>query len=178
MADPVNESDLEWQEYDRGDARFRRKRLAGPAGGDRLGCSLYELEPGDRAWPYHYHTANEEAVYVLSGAGRVRGPDGESPVAAGDYLAFPADEDGGHRVVNDGDEALRYLAFSTMVEPDVTVYPDTGKFGVFVGAPPGSTDERTISGYYRLEDDVEYWEGFEGEEDRGGEDEGEGDAGE
>jgi uncharacterized cupin superfamily protein len=170
MADPTNESDLDWQTCDEGDARFRRKRLAGAAGGDRLGASLYELPPGERAWPYHYHTANEEAMYVLAGSGRVRDPHGEVAVTEGDYLAFPVGEGGGHHVANDGEEPLRYLMVSTMVEPDVTVYPDSGTFGVFVGAPPGSTDERTLSGYYRIEDAVDYWdeEPADGEEERGG----------
>ena len=168
MTDPINEADLEWREYDEGPARFGRKRLAEAAGGERLGCSLYELPPGERAWPYHYHAANEEAMYVLAGSGRVRGPDGETAVTAGDYLAFPVGEDGGHHVANDSEEPLRYLMLSTMVEPDVTVYPDSGKFGVYAGAPPGSSGERTVSGYYRLEDDVDYWEGESGETGRDG----------
>jgi uncharacterized cupin superfamily protein len=174
MADPINEADLEWQEYEEGTARFGRKRLAAHAEGERLGCSLYELDPGERAWPYHYHAANEEAMYVLAGSGRVRGPDGDSAVGAGDYLAFPTGEEGGHHVVNDGEAPLRYLMVSTMVDPDVTVYPDSGKFGVFGGAPPGGTGERTLSGYYRVGDDVDYWEGetatgtdTEGHEDGG-----------
>lgn len=29
------------------------------AEGEQLGCSLYDLLPGIRSWPYHYHTANE-----------------------------------------------------------------------------------------------------------------------
>ena len=167
---PVNAADLDWQEYAEGNARFRRKRLADPAGGEELGASLYELPPGERAWPYHYHTANEEAMYVLSGSGRVRGPDGEREVTEGDYLAFPASEAGGHRVLNDTDAPLRYLMVSTMVEPDLTVYPDSGKFGVYAGAPPGSTGERSLSGYYRIGDDVDYWEGEVGDGGGDGED--------
>jgi len=176
MVEPTNEGDLDWRAYEEGDARFRRKRLAEAAGGDRLGASLYELSPGDRAWAYHYHTANEEAMYVLSGSGRVRGPEEVSAVTAGDYLAFPVGGSGGHRVANDGDEPLRYLMLSTMVEPDVTVYPDSGKFGVYAGAPPGSTGERTVSGYYRIDDDVDYWNGevpAEGREGDEGSEEGE-----
>jgi uncharacterized cupin superfamily protein len=156
--DPVNESDVEWSEYAEGDADFRRKQLSGPAAGEALGCSLYELPPGSRSWPYHYHAANEEAVYVLSGSGTLRTDDGEHPLDAGDYVAFPVGDAGGHRVVNDGDEPLRYLMLSTMVEPDVTVYPDTGKFGVYVGSPPGGRDERSLFGYYRIGDDVGYWD--------------------
>ena len=47
---------------------------------------------------------------------------------------------------------------STMTEPDVTVYPDTDKLGVFVGAPPGGEGERSVHGYYRRDDDVDYRE--------------------
>lgn len=155
---PTNESDLDWTEYDEGDATFRRKRLSAPTDASKLGCSLYELPPGERAWPYHYHTANEEAMYVLAGSGKVRRPDGMDAVAAGEYLAFPADERGGHRVINDSDETLRYLAISTMNEPDVTVYPDSEKFGVFVGSPPGSQRERDFQGYFPMAAETGYWD--------------------
>ncbi|NIC00573.1 cupin domain-containing protein [Halobacterium sp. R2-5] len=155
----VNESDLGWTEIDDGGMRVRRKQLGEAAAGEQLGCSLYELPPGERSWPYHYHTANEEALYVLAGKGTLR-LDGETtPLRAGDYVALPADESGGHRVVNDAETTLRYLAVSTMREPDVTVYPDSGKVGVFVGAPPGGRGERTHHGYYATEDAVDYWDG-------------------
>lgn len=154
----VNESNTEWKAYDREDTAFRRKELSSAVDAADLGCSLYELPPGKRSWPYHYHTANEEALYVLTGTGLLRTADGERQLAAGDFASFPADESGGHRIVNDGEEPLRYLLVSTMNEPDVTVYPDQNKFGVFVGAPPGSRDERSIHGYYRNDDEVDYWE--------------------
>ena len=158
VASNVNEDDLDWKSYDHGETAFRRKELSTATDGDRLGCSLYELDPGKRSWPYHYHTANEEAMYVLSGTGRVRVDDSEITVEAGAFLPFPADESGGHQVVNDGDEPLRYLMLSTMVEPDVTIYPEMEKFGVYVGSPPGGREERSLEGFYRPKDDVEYWE--------------------
>ena len=154
----VNESELEWRSYDHGEATFRRKELSGALEATGLGCSLYELPPGKRSWPYHYHTANAEALYVLSGSGLLRTPDGNETLESGDYAAFPVGERGGHRVVNDGEEPLRYLMVSTMTEPDVTVYPDDDKFGIYVGAPPGSRDERSLEGYYRIENDTTYWE--------------------
>jgi uncharacterized cupin superfamily protein len=157
----VNESDIEWSEYDQGANQFRRKRLSNAVGTDELGCSLYELESGTRAWPYHYHTANEEAMFVLAGTGLVRTDDDECAVDAGDFLTFPADESGGHQVVNDSDGPLRYLMVSTMEEPDVTVYPEMEKIGVFAGSAPGSADERTVHGYYPRDGDVEYWDSDE-----------------
>jgi uncharacterized cupin superfamily protein len=153
----VNEADLDWDVTDRGETGFRRKKLAAAAGGDRLGCSLYELPPGEKSWPFHYHTGNEEAMYVLAGTGRLRTAEGTDPIEPGDYAVFPVGEAGGHRVINDGDDTLRYLALSTMDDPDVTVYPDSGKIGVYAGSPPGSDDPRTVAGYYRRDDDVDYW---------------------
>ena len=155
----VNEADLEWSTLSGGEMGLRRKKLAAAAGGEDVGCSLYELPAGDRSWPYHYHTGNEEALFVLDGEGVLR-LDGERvPLEAGDYVALPADERGAHRVVNDSEGTLRYLMVSTMTEPDVTVYPDSGKVGVFAGAPPGGEGERTVHGYYRREDAVDYREG-------------------
>ncbi|MEF8812477.1 MAG: cupin domain-containing protein [Halovenus sp.] len=155
----VDETDIEWTDRAEGETRFRRKQLSQAADGDMLGCSLYELPAGHKSWPYHYHTANEEALYVLSGGGILRLAGETHDIAAGDYAVFPADESGGHRVVNDADGTLRYLAISTMNEPDITVYPDSGKFGVYVDSPPGGREERSLEGYYNVEDDVDYWEG-------------------
>lgn len=153
-----NSEDVEWKEYEQRDDKLRRKELSNAVDADKLGCSLYELLPDGESWPYHYHTANEEALYVLEGEGTLRHSDGEARLVAGDYVTLPADESGGHQVVNDGDEPLRYLAFSTMNEPDVTVYPEMEKIGVFVGSPPGGRDERPFHGYYRIEDETGYWE--------------------
>jgi len=158
---PVNPDDLDWTTPDADEAAWDRIRLGAAAGGDRLGCSLYRLPPGERSWPYHYHGGNEEALYVLAGEGTLR-LDGETyPIAPDDYVALPAGESGAHRVVNDGDEPLRYLVVSTMDDPDVTVYPDSETFGVYVGSPPGGRGERSLDGYYRIDDDVDYWEGEE-----------------
>lgn len=170
--EPVNEAELAWTETERGETAFRRKKLAAaahqrddesPDNGENpdIGCSLYELPAGNRSWPYHYHTGNAESFYVIAGEGTLRAEDGEHSLSAGDYVACPPGVEGGHRVVNDGDEPLRYLAVSTMRDPDVVVYPDSGKIGVFTGSPPGGEAERDVSGYYEADSDVDYWKGEE-----------------
>ena len=161
--DHVNEGDVDWEDYEHGETAFRRKELstaagAEPAGDPEIGCSLYELPPGKRSWPYHYHAGNAEAVYVLDGSGLVRNRDDEAPVETGEYVAFPPGEEGGHQIVNDGDDLLRFLMVSTMDDPDVTVYPEMGKVGVYTGSPPGGRSERPVEGYWNLDDDVDYWE--------------------
>ncbi|MDG5777972.1 cupin domain-containing protein [Haloarculaceae archaeon H-GB2-1] len=157
----VNETDLEFEESEHGTSLARRKRLSREAGGEELGCSLYELPPGRRSWPYHYHENNEEALYVLDGAGTLRHDGDEHSLAAGDYVALPTGPEGGHRVVNDTETTLRYLAISTMRHPDVVRYPDSDKVGVYTGSAPGDHDGRTLTAYYRRDDDVDYWEGEE-----------------
>lgn len=161
--EPVNESELEWAESN-GNAGFRRKQLAEAAsgGGEDLGCSLYELDAGESAWPYHYHAGNAEAMYVLDGSGTVRCPDGEHDVEGGDYLAFPASPDGAHQVVNDSDEPLHYLVFSTMNDPDVTRYVDADAIGVYEGSAPGSHEDREYTGYFSEAEYIDYWEDIDG----------------
>jgi uncharacterized cupin superfamily protein len=154
----VDAADVEWSETEHGDANFRRKQLGAAAGGEELGCSLYELPSGSDAWPYHYHEGNEESLFVLDGSGRLRLDGEERPLDAGDYVALPAGEGSAHAVANDGPEPLRYLVVSTMDEPDVTAYPDSDTFGVFAGSAPGSPEARSLHGFYRREDDVDFWE--------------------
>ncbi|WP_423750970.1 cupin domain-containing protein [Salinirarus marinus] len=155
----VNEDELDWHEVERGSTHFRRKGFSRETDGEKFGCTMYELPPGGKSWPYHFHTGNEEAMLVLAGEGTVRGPDGDRPVRAGEYVAMPAGEEGGHRVVNDGDDPVRFVVFSTMADPDVIVYPDSEKIGVYAGSPPGSDEPRTVNDYFRLEDAVDYWDG-------------------
>ena len=157
----VSEEDLLWGEQFCGEGfGFRRKQLGKAAGGEKLGCGLYEVPPGRRAWPRHYHLANEEAVYVLEGTGTLRIGEEEIEVCGGDYVALPVGEERAHQMTNTSDGVLRYLCFSTMIEPDVFVYPDSNKVGLFAGAAPGGPKEkRTLSLFLRADAEVGYWEG-------------------
>ena len=161
----VAEGDLGWSEQTHGEKfGHRRKQLGSAAGGHRLGCSLYEVSPGRTAFPRHYHLANEEAIYVLKGSGTLRiGREGkEVEVSQGDYVTLPVGADGAHQLVNTSGAPLRYLCFSTMIEPDVMVYPDSRKVGVFGGtAPGGSKEERTYAKFLREDAEVGYYDGEE-----------------
>ena len=145
----VNEQDLEWSQQSHGEKfGYRRKQLGSAAGGERLSCSLYEVPPGRRAWPYHYHLANEEVIYVLEGSGTLRIGERKVTLSRGDYVALPVGEAGAHQIINTAEEPLRYLCFSTMIEPDAMVYPDSNKIGLFAGAAPGGPKEkRTLASF-------------------------------
>jgi uncharacterized cupin superfamily protein len=159
----VREQNLDWSSGERGSRfAFRRKQLGAVAGGRDIGCSLYEVPSGKRPWPTHYHEGNEEAVYVLAGTGTLHTRDGTDDVTLepGTYVALPAGGNYVRQIENDGVDTLRYLALSTMNHPDVTVYPDSDKVGVFCGsAPGGDSDRRTLHGYFPRDATVDYWEG-------------------
>ncbi|KFA91187.1 cupin domain-containing protein [Archangium violaceum] len=166
MAHPhvVNAQDLPWSESTRGlRIAMRRKQLGAAAQGQKLGCSLFELPPGKQSWPRHYHLANEEALFILEGSGTLRLGDETVPLKAGDYVALPAGPACAHQLINESGSPLRYLAFSTMLEPDVIVYPDSKKVGVLAGAAPGGNKAaRTLEAYLPLGSQVSYWTGEEG----------------
>jgi uncharacterized cupin superfamily protein len=157
----VSTGDLKWMEQSHGaKLGFKRKSLGAATGGERLGCSLYEVPPGKRAWPRHYHLANEEAIFVLEGRGTLRIGEKEVAISVGDYATLPAGEVGSHQTINTSDAPLRYLCFSTMVAPDVMVYPDSNKIGIFGGAAPGGPKERrTFSKFLEADAEVGYYEG-------------------
>jgi uncharacterized cupin superfamily protein len=77
----VNASEVPSSDLSYGDRfQFTRRQLGMAAGARKLGCTLVELPPGKRSWPLHYHAANEEAIYILEGQGRVRIGDRDVPV--------------------------------------------------------------------------------------------------
>lgn len=162
-ANVVSTEEVDWLGRSHGQRyELRRKCLALAAGGTRLGCSLYEVPPGKRSFPYHYHLGNEEAFYILEGTGTMRLPSGEVPIKAGDYIALPLGEKSAHQIVNTSSAPLRYLCMSTMSEPDISVYPENGKVGFFAGAAPGGRMEhRTLEGFVMLDSRVDYWHGEE-----------------
>lgn len=139
--------------------RSRRARLSRQAGFERLGASLFELEPGNAAFPLHYHLGNEEAMIVIAGTPTLRTADGERELAEGEVVAFPVGEGGAHQVVNRSDVPVRILMLSEMIAPDIVVRPESGKISAF-GRPPGS-DAEGMHGVYYERDSVPMWEGEE-----------------
>jgi uncharacterized cupin superfamily protein len=94
-------------------------------------------------------------VLVLSGRPSLRTPDGWRELEQGEVVAFLRGEAGGHQLVNRTEQTVRFLAFSTSGEPDVVMYPDSGKVGAFERLPEGG-GLRTM---FRLGDVVDYYDG-------------------
>jgi uncharacterized cupin superfamily protein len=135
--------------------RAQRSRLSRQVGSERLGLSLWEIPPKEAAYPYHHHFTEEELILVLDGEPSLRTPDGWRELTEGEVVAFPRGEQGAHQLANRTDEIVRFLSFSTSGEPDVVIYPDSGKLGAYDRAPAGEQ----LRAIFRLADTVDYHEG-------------------
>jgi uncharacterized cupin superfamily protein len=128
-------------------------RLGSLLGAEKIGATIYELTTGQSICPYHYEYPNEEWLIVLSGQPVLRTPDGEREVEPGDVVCFSEGPAGAHKVTNRREEPARVLMLSTKLKPDVSVYPDSAKVGIW----PGNEDDQLILprsaavGYYEGE---------------------------
>jgi uncharacterized cupin superfamily protein len=130
---------------------FSAASLTPRVGAVLTGLGVYELPPGQSAWPYHFELAEEEWVIVIAGEVVVRTPAGQRTLRAGDVACFPAGADGAHAMRNDGDVTARFaMPSSAPGRLDVAVYPDSGKIKV-----SGRGFERR----FELGAEREYWEG-------------------
>ena len=156
MARPVynvfdGELDLE---RDRPGFSWRAVRVGAKVGAEKLGASLYELQPGERTFPYHYEYGCEEWLLVVAGSPTLRDPDGEHELRPGDVVVFPEGPAGAHQVRNGTEDPVRVLIFSTKGEPNAAVYPDSGKIGIWTG-----DDEADPPRLFRIGTELDYWDG-------------------
>jgi uncharacterized cupin superfamily protein len=139
---------LERTREDRDGWRASTRPIGAAIGAQLIGGSVYELEDGERTWPFHYHHGVEEWLVVISGTPTVRLPDGERVLAPGDVVCFPSGPEGAHAVRGPG----RVLMLSANRAPSISVYPDSDK----IGTRPESGPDRLN---FRRGDAVDYWEG-------------------
>ena len=133
-------------ELERRDARSQARRREARA-------SLYELQPGEKTFPYHYEYGAEEWLLCVAGRPTLRVPDGEHELRPGDIVCFPEGPEGAHQVRNDTDEPIRVLIASTKQLPDAAVYPDSGKIGIWTG------NEADPPRIFRIGTELDYWDG-------------------
>ncbi len=135
--------------------RSKRARIGYELGSELIGASLWELPPGEAAYPYHFHYADEEIVIVLSGKPTLRTPEGTRELEEGEAVHFPLGEEGAHQIFNHGEEVVTFLAVSSSGRPDIIVYPDSDKIGVGERLPGGGG----LRAFFRRIDKATYFDG-------------------
>ena len=156
----ANVFDPDWDaEQERPPFTWRRSRIGRQAGAEKLGASLFEVEPGASTFPLHLHRANEELIVVVDGRPTLRTLDGERELQPGDVVACPTGRRGAHRLDNRSADPVRVLIVSTMVAPEVNEYPDTGKVWARSYPPGADPDDEPVELVGRPADNVDYFEG-------------------
>jgi len=103
----------------------REKRQLGNALGlTRIGINQTTLPPGKESSMRHWHTHEEEFVYVLSGEVVLCTDAGEQTLTAGMCAGFPLGTSDGHQLVNRGTQPAVYLEISNRDPRDRACYPD------------------------------------------------------
>ena len=106
-------------------AGARIKQALGNAGGlSDFGVNLTRLPPGAWSSQRHWHTSEDEFVYILSGELTLITDAGEQTLSTNDCAAFPKNVPDGHHLINRGDEMAIYLEIGTRSADDSCSYPD------------------------------------------------------
>lgn len=101
-----------------------KQRLGAALGLRQFGVNRVRLGPGGESALRHWHSREEEFVYLLEGELVLRTDTGEQILRAGDCAGYPAGRGDGHQLVNRSDRVAVYLEVGTRHEDDVCFYPD------------------------------------------------------
>lgn len=103
----------------------RQRRALGDALGlTKIGVNLTTLEPGKESSMRHWHTQEDEFIYVVSGEVVLRTNGGEQVLSAGQCAGFKAGVADGHQLFNRTSTTAVYLAISNRDGSDAAYYPD------------------------------------------------------
>lgn len=142
---------------------FSGWRMGPEVGAKSIGTSYFEIPPQKQAFPYHYHTANEEAMFVIDGQGVVRIGQDEITVKSGDYISFPVGPEHSHSITNNTDKVLKLLCISTLQPVEVVGYPESKKFGIFAAKDSSKGFRSGPAPWVRMmikeQESVDYYEG-------------------
>ncbi len=100
-------------------------QLFSDAGGlTQFGAFVEILPPGSSSSIKHWHTSEDEMIYVLEGEVTLHEGDASTVLHPGDAATFKAGDPVGHCLENRSDAEIRYLVIGTRSSGDVVTYPD------------------------------------------------------
>lgn len=99
-----------------------KQRLGDVAGLKHFGVNLVHLPPGSQSALRHWHSRQDEFIYVLSGTLTLITDAGEQILTAGMAAGFPAGEANGHHLINQSDHMAIYLEVGDRTPNDTVTY--------------------------------------------------------
>jgi uncharacterized cupin superfamily protein len=101
-----------------------RQRLGNAGGITDFGVNLTRLPPGNWSSQRHWHSHEDEFVYVLEGEVTLIEDGGATVLRAGDCAAFPKGSGNGHHLINHSDAIAVYLEVGSRHSADVATCSD------------------------------------------------------
>jgi len=119
MKRPIHEVDFDWEIHARGTAQeLRSKALCDVGGRAKVGVGLLELPPSCDTKPAHWHSLEEEHLYVLDGRATLHLGPYSYELRPGSYVCFPANQEFTHFLENTGTSPFRYLMIGERIVGD------------------------------------------------------------
>jgi uncharacterized cupin superfamily protein len=121
--------------YDEPCRARERQKLGDAAGLTQFGVNLLTLPPGAWSAQRHYHSQEDEFVYVLEGEVTLVTDEGSETLRAGDSAGFKAGDPNGHCLKNLSSSPARVLEVGSRVAGDSATYPDIDLLAPAGGKP-------------------------------------------
>ena len=112
------------QPFDAPSAGRIRQRLGNEGGLTDFGVNLMRLPPGNWSSQRHWHSHEDEFVFILEGKVVLIEDGGETLLRAGDCAAFPKNSGNGHHMINRSDGAAVHLEIGSRAPQDLTTCSD------------------------------------------------------
>ncbi len=120
------------------------KNLSQGVGLERIGVHLVRLAPGRDSTTHHFHAADEEFLYIISGHGTAKIGSEYHELGPGDFMGFPAPSQA-HSMHNSSNEDLIYLMGGEKWPVDVVYYPDQQKTMLKSNGKRSWTDDSNLT---------------------------------
>ena len=101
-----------------------RQRLGDAGGLSDFGVNLMQLPPGNWSSQRHWHSHEDEFVYVLEGEVTLVTDGGAQLLRPGQFACFKGGSQDAHHFVNRSGKTVRYLEVGSRISDDVAHYPD------------------------------------------------------
>ena len=121
---PLTARDINPEVFYKGtDREIIGRALCDIGGRSRVGIGVLDLPAGSNTKPAHYHTKEEEHLYVVQGSMTLHLGQETYEMKEGDYVCFPANAPNAHYLDNQSGAVCSYLIIGERISDDKVIYP-------------------------------------------------------